>query len=81
MVNHLSALYRLWRQRARDRRLAAQFSDRDLWDIGLTRGDIHRELCRPFWWAKATRGSVVPSQTLGATRCSRPIRAAATAAR
>ena len=36
-----------WRQRrqlARERRLAMQLSDRDLRDLGLTRGDLHREL-------------------------------------
>jgi uncharacterized protein YjiS (DUF1127 family) len=36
-----------WRQRqqvARERRLATQISDRDLRDLGLTRGDLHREL-------------------------------------
>lgn len=36
-----------WRQRrrfVRERRLAMQISDRDLRDLGLTRGDLHRAL-------------------------------------
>jgi uncharacterized protein YjiS (DUF1127 family) len=36
-----------WRRRqqvAREQRLAIQISDRDLRDLGLTRGDLHREL-------------------------------------
>jgi uncharacterized protein YjiS (DUF1127 family) len=77
---HLGALLRLWRQRALERRLAAQFSDRDLWDVGLTRGDIYREFSRPFWRADAVDGSVRLSP-IGAMTCSQPMKAAATAAR
>jgi uncharacterized protein YjiS (DUF1127 family) len=33
-----------WRRLARERRLAIEISDRDLRDLGLTRGDLHREL-------------------------------------
>lgn len=54
-TNPLRRLWRLWRQSLRERRLAAQFTDRDLWDVGLTRGDIYREFRRPFWQA-VTRG-------------------------
>jgi uncharacterized protein YjiS (DUF1127 family) len=36
--------------------MAAQFSDRDLRDLGLTRGDIVRELAGPFWWTQDTSG-------------------------
>jgi hypothetical protein len=32
----------------RERRLAAQFTDRDLWEVGLRRGDISREFARSF---------------------------------
>lgn len=80
MQYRLAKLYRMWRQRTRDRRMAAQFSDRELWDVGLTRGDIHREFARPLWQAIEAHDSV-GSQPIGATRCSQPMRAAATAAR
>jgi len=49
MFGGLLRLWRLWRQRAHDRRFLAQLSDRDLWDVGLTRGDVWREQSRPFW--------------------------------
>jgi uncharacterized protein YjiS (DUF1127 family) len=39
----------LWRQRARDRALLAQFDDRMLPDIGLTHADVVREINRQFW--------------------------------
>jgi uncharacterized protein YjiS (DUF1127 family) len=44
----LSALWRLWRLRQRERREAASWTDRDLHDLGLTRGDLWRELHRPL---------------------------------
>jgi uncharacterized protein YjiS (DUF1127 family) len=52
----LAQLWRLWRQRSREQRYAAQFTDRDLWDVGLTRGDIYREFSQPFWQADGRRG-------------------------
>jgi uncharacterized protein YjiS (DUF1127 family) len=76
----LRTLYRLWRQRTRERRLAAEFTDRDLWDVGLTRGDIYREFARPFWRGDGTHGNV-RTDAIGAMTCSRPMKAAATAAR
>lgn len=79
-IADLGILFRLWRQRAVERRMAAQFSDRDLWDAGLTRGDICRELARPFWRADAADGSVRPDP-IGAMTCSQAMKAAATAAR
>jgi len=36
--------WRLWRRAARERRLALQFTERDLRDLGLTRGDLHYAL-------------------------------------
>lgn len=38
--------WRARRELGREQRYAAQFTDRDLWDVGLTRGDIHREFSR-----------------------------------
>jgi uncharacterized protein YjiS (DUF1127 family) len=42
-------LWRLWRAQAQARHFVAQLGDRELRDAGLTRGDIWREQCRPFW--------------------------------
>jgi uncharacterized protein YjiS (DUF1127 family) len=48
-IAHLGTLVRLWRERKWQRRLAEQFIERDLWDAGLSHGDVCRELARPFW--------------------------------
>ena len=48
-----STLFRLWQQRARERRVAAQFTDRGLWDLALTHGDVARGFAQPFWRAPA----------------------------
>jgi uncharacterized protein YjiS (DUF1127 family) len=44
----LLATWRLWRSRERERQEAARWTDRDLHDIALTRGDLWRELHRPL---------------------------------
>jgi len=38
-----------WRRRASSRRDLIQLSDRDLWDLHLTRADAEREASKPFW--------------------------------
>jgi len=43
-ITGLGILYRCWRQRSRDRQSAAQLTERELHDMGLTRADIYREL-------------------------------------
>jgi uncharacterized protein YjiS (DUF1127 family) len=48
--NALLRLWRAWRSHAREQRLAAQFTDHDLRDIGLTRGDLHHALNGRGWW-------------------------------
>jgi uncharacterized protein YjiS (DUF1127 family) len=42
--SRLTGWWRERRQLAHERRLAVRISDRDLRDLGLTRGDLHREL-------------------------------------
>jgi uncharacterized protein YjiS (DUF1127 family) len=42
-------LWRRWRQRNEERQQIMRFTDRELQDAGLTRGDVFRELARPFW--------------------------------
>ena len=59
MTNHhdsglfaqLSETLHTWRERARQRRELAQWTDRDLHDVGLSRSDIIHEAEKPFWRA------------------------------
>jgi uncharacterized protein YjiS (DUF1127 family) len=38
-----------WRRRLRSRRDLMTLSDRDLWDMRLTRTDAEQEASKPFW--------------------------------
>ncbi len=38
-----------WRERRRDRDVLSRLDDRMLADIGLSRGDVMREIAKPFW--------------------------------
>lgn len=40
-----------WRERARSRHELAQWSERDLHDVGISRSDILHETEKPFWRA------------------------------
>ena len=40
-----------WRERTRNRRELAQWSERDLHDVGLSRSHIIQEAEKPFWRA------------------------------
>lgn len=59
MINHhgpgvlaqLADTVHVWRQRYEARRELAQWSDRDLHDIGLSSGDVIYETSKPFWQA------------------------------
>ncbi len=42
---------RVWRDRRRQRRELAQWTDRDLHDVGLSWSDIASEAEKPFWRA------------------------------
>ena len=48
---HLSDLFHTWRERRRSRRELAQWTARDLHDVGLSWSDIVRETEKPFWRA------------------------------
>lgn len=48
---HLSDTFRTWRDRVRQRRELAQWTDRDLRDVGLSWSDIVHEAEKPFWRA------------------------------
>jgi uncharacterized protein YjiS (DUF1127 family) len=47
----LSGTIHVWRDRQRQRRELAQWSDRDLHDVGLSWSDIVHEAEKPFWRA------------------------------
>ena len=49
IVRRLVAQLRLWRRRARERSQLARLSERDLHDIGMSRGTVYAELQKPFW--------------------------------
>jgi uncharacterized protein YjiS (DUF1127 family) len=59
MTNHhdsglfaqLGETLHVWRERLRQRHELAQWSDRDLHDVGLSRSDIVYESEKPFWRA------------------------------
>ena len=51
VLPHLSETFHIWRDRQRQRRELAQWTDRDLHDVGLAWSDIAREAERPFWRA------------------------------
>jgi uncharacterized protein YjiS (DUF1127 family) len=48
-LSHLLETVSLWYRRAHERQELARLSERDLHDLGLSRGDIYDELSKPFW--------------------------------
>ena len=51
LLTQLSEAFHVWRDRLRNRRELAQWTDRDLHDVGLSRSDIIFETQKPFWRA------------------------------
>jgi len=51
VLSQLSETLHTWRQRYRTRQELAQWTERDLHDVGLTRGDVAYETAKPFWRA------------------------------
>jgi uncharacterized protein YjiS (DUF1127 family) len=51
LLNQLGETLHVWRQRYATRRELAQWSDRDLHDIGVSRSDVVFEAGKPFWRA------------------------------
>lgn len=47
----LGDILQVWRDRRRQRRELAQWTDRDLHDVGLSWSDIANEAEKPFWRA------------------------------
>ena len=50
-VKQISDTLHIWRDRVRQRRELAQWTDRDLHDVGLSWSDIALEVKKPFWRA------------------------------
>jgi uncharacterized protein YjiS (DUF1127 family) len=51
VLGQLSEILHTWRKRYRTRQELAQWTDRDLHDVGLSKGDIVFETEKPFWRA------------------------------
>jgi uncharacterized protein YjiS (DUF1127 family) len=59
MINHHGSSFwaqvgetvHTWRERTRNRRELAQWTDRDLHDVGVSRSDVMFETEKPFWRA------------------------------
>ncbi len=59
MINHhgsgvlsqFGETWRVWRERRRQRRELAHWTDRDLHDVGLSWSDVVHEAEKPFWRA------------------------------
>jgi uncharacterized protein YjiS (DUF1127 family) len=51
VLGQLSEILHIWRKRYRTRQELAQWTDRDLHDVGLSKSDIIFETEKPFWRA------------------------------
>jgi uncharacterized protein YjiS (DUF1127 family) len=59
MINHhgsgilaeISDTLHVWRERQRQRRELAQWTERDMHDVGISRSDVAHEVEKPFWRA------------------------------
>jgi uncharacterized protein YjiS (DUF1127 family) len=49
--SHLNEIFHIWRERRRSRSELAQWTARDLHDVGLSWSDVVRETEKPFWRA------------------------------
>jgi uncharacterized protein YjiS (DUF1127 family) len=47
----LGETLRVWRERQRQRRELAQWTERDMHDVGLSWSEVVREAEKPFWRA------------------------------
>jgi uncharacterized protein YjiS (DUF1127 family) len=50
-LSQLGETLHVWRERERQRRELAKWTERDLHDVGLSWSDVIRETEKPFWRA------------------------------
>jgi len=51
VLTQLGDTFHVWRERRRQRRELAQWTDRDMHDVGISWSDIAHEVEKPFWRA------------------------------
>ena len=51
ILAQLRETFHVWRERQRQRRELAQWTDRDMHDVGISWSDIANEVEKPFWRA------------------------------
>jgi uncharacterized protein YjiS (DUF1127 family) len=51
ILAQLGDTFHVWRERWRQRRELAQWTDRDMHDVGISWSDIAHEVEKPFWRA------------------------------
>jgi len=51
LLSQFAETLHIWRQRYRDRRELAKWSDRELHDIGVSSSDAIYQASKPFWRA------------------------------
>jgi uncharacterized protein YjiS (DUF1127 family) len=51
VLAQLGETFHVWRERLRNRRELAQWTDRDLHDVGVSLSDVIHEAEKPFWRA------------------------------
>jgi uncharacterized protein YjiS (DUF1127 family) len=51
VLAQLGEAFHVWRERLRNRRELAQWTDRDLHDVGVSLSDVIHEAEKPFWRA------------------------------
>jgi uncharacterized protein YjiS (DUF1127 family) len=49
LLAQISETLHVWRERQRQRRELARWTDRELHDVGLSWSDVVREAEKPFW--------------------------------
>jgi uncharacterized protein YjiS (DUF1127 family) len=50
-LHQIAETFRLWRERMHQRRELTQWTERDMHDAGLSRGEVLFEAGKPFWRA------------------------------
>jgi uncharacterized protein YjiS (DUF1127 family) len=46
---HMKNQILIWKDRSRARHMLSRMTEKDLWDIGTSRADAHKEINKRFW--------------------------------